>query len=861
METLIHDMNMCPLCDASNSLSTAGFRRRSLECTHCKAKWSTGVFDDTGGTWLMLTHPSNTGVGTVKSGLLYRQASLAFWLHSNKPFLTLERYAKALYEAFKDFETLKKEFGEVEFKAGSDGIRFIGPSIHIVALIHIRWEEQEDYAPTVIVVDQTPTLKEKDKEKDSLFCYMIRKKLHIFAEETGIPLTPYLVQSWEDGAKAVAENAFYPFKDLDDLSVVIPKGTPKWHRDVLIAYYAMKPDKDKKPLVDVKPVAKKAEPKPEAEPKPAQQPLSKPETVTPKRVSLENKCVRCGSPIPPGARLCPTCEKLAASTDTRQLTIYLDEAHKERTALDNYTAFKAQLKAKGKVLVRSRKPLTASALRTKDLLIIGGPEHPWVFGRGDDKWSRTEVRAIQRFVARGGALFMLGEGLGSAEEMSVVTAPYGITFSEDSVGDVTLSRNDLTPHSLTEGVNEIVLGSVLKSGGKYLEVDEPAVVIARHEGRPVVAYSEHEAGRVVVLSSLSAFSNDYIEQHDNRTLLENLLTYLSGSPLAMDTRLAAEKALPPPAPAPVVQPPPEPEVKAMPSPVAARFCPHCGSKLEPGAVFCGNCGKRLETQSEAQDSGPANHRSESAEPSPSWKALLTDWVALMDEWDALDDQFQEETQKTANATFPRDRTVLMQAWERDINHWQPRFLDYGAKEIQLWDQIKKAPDLPDEAFRLIHTLQVNCSIAVSRRQELLNVLKKQLRAMRNRDQRRVNSLFEEMLQWIKARNLLRNDYAHLLTALSEMGVSIPQRHVPTIREIRDEDYELGKHVIKRLVPVPMPSMMGRPNPWMAEYEGWLQHRREADARLAELQQYANTTDWYLGTMNQLKEARYRAASY
>lgn len=133
--------------------------------------------------------------------------------------------------------------------------------------------------------------------------------------------------------------------------------------------------------------------------------------------------------------------------------------------------------------------------------------------------------------------------------------------------------------------------------------------------------------------------------------------------------------------------------------------------------------------------------------------------------------------------------------------------------------------------------------------------------MRNRDSRKVNSLFSEMLQWIKARNILSNDYTHLLTALCEVGVLIPQRHIPKVKTIREEDYEIGNHIIKKLIPVPMPNMGRVSNPWMAEYEGFLQHRRESEVKLRELQRYAKTTDWYLSTMNQLKEARYREASY
>lgn len=107
-----------------------------------------------------------------------------------------------------------------------------------------------------------------------------------------------------------------------------------------------------------------------------------------------------------------------------------------------------------------------------------------------------------------------------------------------------------------------------------------------------------------------------------------------------------------------------------------------------------------------------------------WKRFLGDWIQLSDESNFFDDIYGEETEKTLNATFPRDRDILMAAWEYDINHWQPTLIDYTEKEIQLWDEIKKSPELPEDAFSLIHTVQINRSIALSRRKELLKLLKK-----------------------------------------------------------------------------------------------------------------------------------------
>ena len=52
------------------------------------------------------------------------------------------------------------------------------------------------------------------------------------------------------------------------------------------------------------------------------------------------------------------------------------------------------------------------------------------------------------------------------------------------------------------------------------------MVLAEHNGRPVMAYCEHKGGRVLVLSSLSAFSQRHISEEHNAALLDNILHHL-----------------------------------------------------------------------------------------------------------------------------------------------------------------------------------------------------------------------------------------------------------------------------------------------------------------------------------------------
>ncbi len=206
--------------------------------------------------------------------------------------------------------------------------------------------------------------------------------------------------------------------------------------------------------------------------------------------------------------------------------ILIDLSHKERIHEDHWSALRERLREEGRVAIRTRQPVNPALLRGKRMLVIGAPEHRWVFGRGADRWQEEEVRAIERFVARGNALWVMGDGLCNAEALSEVTAPYGITFCADPVGGVTVSGKDVYRHRLTRGVEEICLGSVRGVGGNYLRVEEPAIVLAEHNGRPVMAYGEHKGGRVLVLSSLSAFSGRHVGDQDNAILLDNILRHL-----------------------------------------------------------------------------------------------------------------------------------------------------------------------------------------------------------------------------------------------------------------------------------------------------------------------------------------------
>ena len=238
----------------------------------------------------------------------------------------------------------------------------------------------------------------------------------------------------------------------------------------------------------------------------------------------------------------------------KKIGIYLDEAHNECTTQDEFQVFKKRLGEYGRVYIRgsSYRPLTTSLLRAKDLLIVGGSESGWVFGRGRDEWSSSEISVTKRFVDRGGGLLVMGYGLGNAEKQSLLTAPYGITFTKDWVRNVTVSRDEISTHVITQGVDSFTLGSTREISGFYLNVEDPAILLATHEGHPVLACCESGKGRVVVVASVWLFAEKYIEETDNSTLMQNIMTYLLTLTPASESQREVTSTVPPKSVEPVV---------------------------------------------------------------------------------------------------------------------------------------------------------------------------------------------------------------------------------------------------------------------------------------------------------------------
>lgn len=216
-------------------------------------------------------------------------------------------------------------------------------------------------------------------------------------------------------------------------------------------------------------------------------------------------------------------------------------------------------------------------------------------------------------------------------------------------------------------------------------------------------------------------------------------------------------------------------------------------------------------------------------------------------------EYGEACAETEYATFPEHRLVLMEVWERDIKYWQPRFIELAQREIALWGEIKRVVDQTETVFNLIHTIQVNRSMALSYKEQHLEILQGQLDAMGDFDKESVDSLLAQALQGSKALRLLGNDYSRLMLALRKEGLSLPKEYIPEIEEILDEDYEVGMYIVERLIPKPMPGMASGPDPWMSEYKEWFQDRGRADEARVEFSRYSDTASMYMDTLQAVRQ--------
>jgi hypothetical protein len=238
---------------------------------------------------------------------------------------------------------------------------------------------------------------------------------------------------------------------------------------------------------------------------------------------------------------------------------------------------------------------------------------------------------------------------------------------------------------------------------------------------------------------------------------------------------------------------------------------------------------------------------------------LRDLIELLDESSLFDLFHSEESGKTETATFPRDSITLIAAWRREVEDWQPGYIDYIIREINAWKWLRDSFPKP-ESHPILNAIMINLNLSRCEREKNLENLRSQLREMEDyevdgshRHVDKVNELLDVQLSWFKVKRRLRNDYCDLLEQLMDQGVPILPRLIPEKVKINEEDYELSRYIIQgELLPTQMQIMHRGEDPGyiplISEYEEYragIKTREEQDAVMDKL---SETSQWYFDIM-------------
>jgi hypothetical protein len=146
-------------------------------------------------------------------------------------------------------------------------------------------------------------------------------------------------------------------------------------------------------------------------------------------------------------------------------------------------------------------------------------------------------------------------------------------------------------HLINKEVNAVSLGDY---GGFPIEASNSEAFILARSSRdssppnsPISVIVPYGEGEVLALSQTVMLQNKFLDKHNNKKFLENILNYLIPT-----TREEPEKIS---------------EMEEAPK-VSRNFCFNCGAKLQPEDVFCGNCGKKIAAATEKPQQQPETDR-------------------------------------------------------------------------------------------------------------------------------------------------------------------------------------------------------------------------------------------------------------
>jgi hypothetical protein len=193
------------------------------------------------------------------------------------------------------------------------------------------------------------------------------------------------------------------------------------------------------------------------------------------------------------------------------------------------------------------------------VMVIAHPSEPkWehtVPGSGSPRFTADELDAIEAWVAAGGGLVVLAEEEQDkyGNNVGELTARFGIEIANDLVSDY--EHHDRAPHWVTADLTDGRAGGVdllarvrqacfyrattLRGGTPLARTS--ATASSPHS--PLLAVTEHGAGRVVVVADSDLFGDDCIGDHDHEALWLNLIHWAAEPSLARPAERAASVAV------------------------------------------------------------------------------------------------------------------------------------------------------------------------------------------------------------------------------------------------------------------------------------------------------------------------------
>ena len=219
----------------------------------------------------------------------------------------------------------------------------------------------------------------------------------------------------------------------------------------------------------------------------------------------------------------------------------------EHPAASSYVAAADALAERDfEVVANTDAPLRDATLAGVDTLVIAHPSdakwEPTVKGRSPE-FSAEEIAAVERFVARGGGLVVLGQAEEDkyGDNLAALLAPFGIRLQNTVVRDYTRTAGDGGPEWVTgEPAPETATPALLHRAQPLrlfrtgtLTADDPGTVVLRagNDAHPpaagLLAAQSHAEGRVVVVAASSLFGDDSFLEPAKRQLWFNLLYWVS----------------------------------------------------------------------------------------------------------------------------------------------------------------------------------------------------------------------------------------------------------------------------------------------------------------------------------------------